>query len=324
MLRGVLGDSLFFAGVKAYVNSIHRHGSATTEDFKNVIESTTGVELDWFFDGWIFGTYRPNYHWSYYQEPAPGGGQNVYLRVAQTQSTNPQVFTMPIDFFFDFSSGADDTINLFVDQRAKMHKLHFPVTVNQIKLDPAGWVLKYQTEDSWQLYIITLPDEIDSAEQYAPYVDTLQARGGVGLRLWSISDGSLPSGFAINNFGVISGTTTDTGLFTFTVLVDDNSSSWFDEVEYQMYVVPAVAGPGDIDFDGGVNVADLTFLVGYLFQGGAPPLFQNSADVDASCGVNVADVTYLVAFLYQSGSAPLPGCVPPVSQKPTVRQKSLE
>ncbi len=63
---------------------------------------------------------------------------------------------------------------------------------------------------------------------------------------------------------------------------------------------------GNIDGDpsDGVNVADLTFLVAYVFQGGTTPSCMDEADVDASGGINVADVTYLVTYIFQGGPAP--------------------
>lgn len=57
-----------------------------------------------------------------------------------------------------------------------------------------------------------------------------------------------------------------------------------------------------------VDVADLTFLVNYLFNGGPPPLGLYAANVDglsdSGVPVDVADLTYLVAFLFQGGAAP--------------------
>ncbi|MBU8934563.1 MAG: hypothetical protein KOO62_11240 [candidate division Zixibacteria bacterium] len=70
---------------------------------------------------------------------------------------------------------------------------------------------------------------------------------------------------------------------------------------------------GDVDNDGGLdaNIADLTYLVAYLFTGGAPPDCPEEADLDAQEGpdANIADLTYLVSYLFTGGPAPLP-CTP--------------
>lgn len=309
MLRGILGDALFFAGVNAYYNSEYQHAAATTEGFKDVFEEATGVELDWFFNEWIYGTYRPNYHWSYWQEPSNTGGYDVFLRVEQIQTTDPQVFTMPVDFFFDFNSGPDDTITLWIDKDVTLHKLNFPSNLNTVELDPSDWVLKYETNLPWQLYIITLDEEVSDGRQYLAYHDTIQARGGSGSNTWSIIGGALPTGYSINSNGIISGSTTDTGLFTFTVLVDDNFTSYADQAEFTIYVSPTLVLAGDVDLAGSVNIADVTYLVAYLFFDGAPPPVLNSADVNGSCEINVEDLTYLVAYIFQGGPPPVMGCV---------------
>jgi aminopeptidase N len=52
MLRGLLGDSAFFRGVRAYYLT-HRHGTALTDDLRAALESASGRPLDWFFDQWL-------------------------------------------------------------------------------------------------------------------------------------------------------------------------------------------------------------------------------------------------------------------------------
>jgi hypothetical protein len=57
----------------------------------------------------------------------------------------------------------------------------------------------------------------------------------------------------------------------------------------------------------GPNIADLSFLVQYLFGGGATPPNLQAANVDGDVGgaVNIADLSYLVQFLFGGGSAPI-------------------
>ena len=66
---------------------------------------------------------------------------------------------------------------------------------------------------------------------------------------------------------------------------------------------------GDLDHtDGGVpiNIADVTYLVDYLFFGGPPPVCEAEGDVDASGAINVADLTYLVDYMFFGGPPPPP------------------
>lgn len=66
-----------------------------------------------------------------------------------------------------------------------------------------------------------------------------------------------------------------------------------------------VGDRGDVDSSGGVDVADLSYLVDYLFRGGPPPSCLKEADVDGSGGVDVADLGYIVDFLFRGGPAPV-------------------
>jgi len=58
------------------------------------------------------------------------------------------------------------------------------------------------------------------------YSATLQAAGGLAPYSWSISTGSLPTGLTLApSTGIISGTPTTSGTFTFTVKVTDSSQT---------------------------------------------------------------------------------------------------
>ncbi len=307
MLRGMVGDSLFFAGMKAYYGSEFQYRDAVTEDFRDIMEGATGWELDWFFDEWVYGYGYPVYKWSYWSEPSDSGGVIVYFALRQTQTTSPQVFTMPISVTFR-QIGSDTTLTLFNDERSQMYRLHLALEeIAVVVFDPDDWILDVNSQEPWGIRIVTTQEEISPAAQYQSYVDTIESKGGYGLRTFSLVGGALPSGFTLDADGIISGMTSDTGQFTFTVHVEEQGLE--DEVEFTMTVTPTPVVAGDVDYNGSVSVADVTYLVAYLFQGGTPPPISDLADVDASCSLNVADLTYLVDYLFKGGSAPLLGCV---------------
>lgn len=61
---------------------------------------------------------------------------------------------------------------------------------------------------------------------------------------------------------------------------------------------------GDCNGNGaGPTIADLTFLVSYLFNGGPTPPNLNAANVNGLGGITIADLTYLVGYLFNSGPA---------------------
>ncbi|HSG98709.1 MAG TPA: dockerin type I repeat-containing protein, partial [candidate division Zixibacteria bacterium] len=60
---------------------------------------------------------------------------------------------------------------------------------------------------------------------------------------------------------------------------------------------------GDVNNDAAVNVADLTTLVKYIFNGGTVTCLTQ-ADANADGSVNVSDLSSLVGFLFSGGPAP--------------------
>ncbi len=63
---------------------------------------------------------------------------------------------------------------------------------------------------------------------------------------------------------------------------------------------------GNVDNIGGINVADVTYLVAYMFASGPASPCGEDGNVDGIGGINVADLTYLVDYLFRSGPPPSP------------------
>jgi hypothetical protein len=64
---------------------------------------------------------------------------------------------------------------------------------------------------------------------------------------------------------------------------------------------------GDLTGDGQINVADVIYLLNYLFQGHDTPKHPLSADANCDGVVDLGDLIYLIDYLYKKG--PKPGCL---------------
>jgi hypothetical protein len=89
------------------------------------------------------------------------------------------------------------------------------------------------------------------------------------------------------------------------ILADSGMAGLFSDTMYAVNEGEVFYLCGDIDNSGGVDVADLTYLVDYLFRGGPAPAVPEAADVDGSGGIDVADLTYLVDYLFRGGPEPV-------------------
>jgi hypothetical protein len=65
---------------------------------------------------------------------------------------------------------------------------------------------------------------------------------------------------------------------------------------------------GDLDHSHSVDIADLVFLVDFMFTGGPAPYPPFIADIDGTCAVDIADLVYLVDYMFAGGPPPKVGC----------------
>jgi hypothetical protein len=92
---------------------------------------------------------------------------------------------------------------------------------------------------------------------------------------------------------------------------------WIIDVEYQMFEWGALWGNpalsmasyvlrGDANGDGVINLADVVYLINYLYKSGFAPSPPDAGDTNCDGTVDLADVVNLINYLYKGG--PAPGC----------------
>ncbi|UCD93491.1 MAG: putative Ig domain-containing protein [Candidatus Zixiibacteriota bacterium] len=300
MLRRVVGDSTFFEILRDYYNSTHKYGSATTEDFRNICENASAMELDYFFDEWVYNPYFPHYHWSYFVEPDPGGeGYHTYIHLRQGASTIFQVFSMPIDLALSYDQILD-TIVVFNNCEDTVYVLKTDENPTGIELDPDNWIMKWNRPEDWSYQQI--PFGLGNGAVNKPYLDSIVARGGSGNNRYEIASGTLPPGLELDNLsGHITGTPTVIGRYDFevyTFLTDDTLS---DIQEYSLTILSC----GDPNGDMAVNILDAAFIINYLYRNGPEPEPGDVADADGDGNINILDVAYIVNYLYKNGPEPI-------------------
>jgi hypothetical protein len=70
------------------------------------------------------------------------------------------------------------------------------------------------------------------------------------------------------------------------------------------YVGATFVQRGDITADGGIDAADVVYLINYLYIHGPEPIPLEAGDVDCDGVINAADVVYLINYLYIKGPPP--------------------
>ena len=137
MLRGVLGDSLFFAGIRSYAtDSSLVFGNATTEDFRDICEAVSGMDLDWYFDEWVYRAGRPNYQYDWKVT-----GNRPFTTTLTLKQTNAVPYKMPIQIYL-FGDGLDSTVTVWDSLAYQQFQFVTNDAPIDVQVDPDNWILK--------------------------------------------------------------------------------------------------------------------------------------------------------------------------------------
>jgi len=144
MLRHIVGNEVFLNILKTYYASQqHKFGTATTEDFQTICERISGMDLDKFFQQFIYEEYYPHYSYSW-DWLYNGSDYDIDLEVRQEQTNH--IFWMPIDVTITTASG--ETTSVVWDSLATQS---FRLTVSaeplSLELDKNNWILKRVQEE---------------------------------------------------------------------------------------------------------------------------------------------------------------------------------
>jgi len=138
MLHFVLGsDSAFFRCIREYVTGPLRYGVATAEDFRQSVEKSSGRDLKWFFNQWVYGDGYPIYDVAWNRQD----GLHPSVAISQTGSTPASpFFTMPVELEF-IGDGIDTTVQVLDDAPLKPFGFSFSKPIDRIIFDPHNWLL---------------------------------------------------------------------------------------------------------------------------------------------------------------------------------------
>lgn len=154
MLRGVIGDEDFFEGIRQYrYDPQFAFGDATTEEFRDKMESVCGMDLDWFFEHWIYGEYYPKYDWGW--NPSANGDGTYDLNMTIYQTQNWQIFKMPIDIVVHFANAPSQTVTAWDSLAVQDFTFTFDHFPTEVEFDPDEWILRLE---NW------IPLDIDEDE----------------------------------------------------------------------------------------------------------------------------------------------------------------
>ena len=129
-------DSLFFRVLRIFQQT-YAMGNASTDDLKAIAQTEYGMNLDTFFNQWIYGKGYPKYSITWDQV-----GTTVSVRLVQTTScpaTTPH-FSTPVQLQLHSATG-DTIVKVYNSLDNQVFTFDWAPTMSTVYLNPDVWTL---------------------------------------------------------------------------------------------------------------------------------------------------------------------------------------
>ena len=135
MLRGIVGTARFHDGIREYYRR-YRNLNASTDDFRQVMEQTSGMELSWFFDQWLKRGGMPQLQGSWRYD---ANAKQVVIDLAQAQSG--PAYRLPVEIGITIGKGSARVERIELAQASGRFAIRVDGEPQSVTLDPNTWVL---------------------------------------------------------------------------------------------------------------------------------------------------------------------------------------
>ena len=132
MLRNYIGEDAFRQGIRNYYKKYYNL-NATTDQFKFEMEKVSNINLDKFFDQWLYkgGMLIINSDWKYNEK-----NSEVELSMDQIQDDG-YLYDMPIEIMLTFENESSQIESIQLDKKTKKFIISSDSKPKEIKIDPS-------------------------------------------------------------------------------------------------------------------------------------------------------------------------------------------
>jgi hypothetical protein len=130
-------DSVFFPAIRAF-QATYGGSTASVIDFKNFMQTQSGLNFAQFFNQWYYGEGYPTFSVSWNQS------NNVfYLKSTQTTSkpTSVPLFMTHVDYRISRTAKPDTVVRFYHGQSIENYSIPLTGSVTSIGVDPNNWIL---------------------------------------------------------------------------------------------------------------------------------------------------------------------------------------
>ena len=143
MLRWELGDSTFFNILREYYDKF-KYSNASTEDFKNVCESISGINLTRFFNQWLTGTGKIELEYNWSSKRIANEFETI-ITLEQIQDGYEEYF-FHLGISFKYDNGELENFRFNIDSKNVVLSVRSNNKPIEIILDPDNWLLMTSNE----------------------------------------------------------------------------------------------------------------------------------------------------------------------------------
>jgi aminopeptidase N len=181
MLEYVLGEEQWKRVLNVYLKN-HAYGNVETNDLQQSIKDVLGLNLDWFFDEWIYKGGEPHYSVHYEDLTYKNGSRGIEIAIEQIHKMDEVVhaFKMPIVIEVHFTDGSSRSVNEVIENEFEVVKLNDigNKKIAFVLFDPNSMVLK-------QVSFKKSFEELEQQVELAPFMldryDALVAMRSVSI-----------------------------------------------------------------------------------------------------------------------------------------------
>lgn len=135
-IRFILNNDTLFFNILKNFQQTYGGNVASATDFKNILETMSGIDFTDYFNQWYYGEGFPTYDVVWSQQSG-----NVSLTLSQTTSmpTVTTFFKLPVEIKFSWTGG-DTTIRFNNTVNQQQFNVNIPHIITNLQVDPNNWL----------------------------------------------------------------------------------------------------------------------------------------------------------------------------------------
>ncbi|MDA4112064.1 MAG: M1 family aminopeptidase [Thaumarchaeota archaeon] len=163
-LRGILGDALFWKGIRHYV-ATHKASLVETSDFRKSMEDSSGLNLEKYFEDWLYSPGFPDYEASFSFDEGSSAAEITIEQMNAGEDGVP-LFSTPIQIEFALKDGTKKSSSVQMHQKKSSFYFSLPSRPLNVNIDPKNWILKkLKFHKTKEMYLYQLQHDENAMER---------------------------------------------------------------------------------------------------------------------------------------------------------------